>query len=81
MKMKENDIYVFYAKNVKTGKPAIVKTFFSYEESEKYWGELFPLGLHGDVWGVHFSFDANKERDDLDITKEVIFGKAKVELR
>ena len=82
MKIEEDDIYVFYVKNVKTGKPAIVKTFFSYEEAEKYWGyTIFPHGLP--VWGVHFHFhfDANKETDDLDITKEVIFGKAKTELR
>ena len=76
MKMKENDMYVFYVKNVKTGKPAIVETFDSYEKAEKYWNEtIFPHRIH--AWGVRFHFEANKESDDLDITKEVIFGKAK----
>lgn len=79
MKMKDNDMYVFYVKNVKTGKPAIAETFRTYEEAEKYWNDLFPHGLP--LWGVHFHFEANKESDDLDITKEVIFGKARVELR
>lgn len=79
MKMKENDIYAFYVKNVKSGKPAIVETFHSYEEAEKYWEDISPICLP--VWGVRFHFEANKESDDLDITKEVIFGKAQVELR
>ena len=81
MKMKENDMIVFYVKNVKTGRPAMVETFHSYEEAEKYWEDITPLCLP--VWDVHFHFDFgdNKERDDLKITKEVIFGKAKVELR
>lgn len=80
MEMKEKDMYVFYVKNVKSGKPAIVETFLSYEEAEKYWNDtIFPHGLP--VWGVHFRFVASKENDDLDVTKEVIFGKAQVELR
>lgn len=79
MKMKKNDMIVFYAKNVKTGKPAMVKAFNSYEEAEKYWEDISPLCLP--VWGVHFHFGANEERDVLKITKEVIFGKARAKLR
>ena len=79
MKIKENDIYIFYIKNVKTGKPAIVETLNSYEKAEKFWNGISPHGLP--VWGVRFHFEANKEIDDLKITKEVIFGKAQVELR
>ena len=79
--MKNNNLYVFYVKNANTGKPRIVETFTSYKEAEKYWIKTtLKLGIY-DIWGVHFQFEENKESDDLDITKEVIFGKAQVELR
>lgn len=81
MKMEQKDLYAFYAKNARSGMASVVRCFTTYEEAEKYWEETFARGLHKHVWGVRFRFDANKERDDLDITKEVIFGKAQVELR
>lgn len=81
MEMEQKDLYAFYAKNARSGMASVVRCFTAYEEAEKYWEETFARGLHKHVWGVHFHLVANKESDEVDITKEVIFGKAQVELR